>query len=191
MNSKSITKSQNHLRELCQIGVFTAVIAVMAQISIPMPSNVPFTLQTFAIALAGVVLGPRNGAACATLYVLLAAIGVPVLAGFSGGLGMVFGVTGGFILSFPLLALGAGLGARSGKVIGTVAGVTSGVIVNYLCGMIMYSFLTKSSLATAFIACVLPFILPDILKVIAVILVGKKLRSALMKSGVLKPWTLI
>lgn len=186
MEPQPLTKrTPFNLRDLCQIGVFTAVIAVMAQIAIPTPSNVPFTLQTFAIALAGVILGPRKGAAGAALYVLLAAIGVPVLAGFTGGLGNVLGVTCGFIISFPLLALAAGLGAKGNKISRLILGLAAGVLVNYLCGMLLFSLLTASDLALAFTLCVLPFIPTDIVKMIVIVLFGKKIRGTLHKSGVL------
>ena len=71
--------------DLCMIGVVTAVIVIMAQISIPMPLGVPMTMQTFAITLAGIILGSKKGAVASLIYVLLGAVGVPVFANFSGG----------------------------------------------------------------------------------------------------------
>ena len=70
--------------DLCMIGVVTAVIVIMAQISIPMPLGVPMTMQTFAITLAGIILGSKKGAVASLIYVLLGAVGVPVFANFSG-----------------------------------------------------------------------------------------------------------
>ena len=66
--------------DLCMIGVVTAVIVIMAQISIPMPLGVPMTMQTFAITLAGIILGSKKGAVASLIYVLLGAVGVPVFA---------------------------------------------------------------------------------------------------------------
>lgn len=63
--------------DLCMIGVVTAVIVIMAQISIPMPLGVPMTMQTFAITLAGIILGSKKGAVASLIYVLLGAVGVP------------------------------------------------------------------------------------------------------------------
>ena len=84
--------SQNQkVRDLVYIAVFTAIIAVLAQISIPMPGGVPMTLQTFAVPLAGLVLGTKRGTLSALLYVLLGTLGVPVFAGLSGGPGIVLG----------------------------------------------------------------------------------------------------
>lgn len=91
--------------------MFAAVLAVMSQIAIPMPSGVPMTLQTFAVALAGAVLGWKLGALSALVYLLLGAAGVPVFSGMSGGLGVLLGKTGGFIFGFIFMALLCGLGA--------------------------------------------------------------------------------
>ena len=91
--------------DLCMIGVVTAVIVIMAQISIPMPLGVPMTMQTFAITLAGIILGSKKGAVASLIYVLLGAVGVPVFANFSGGYQLLVGPTGGFIISFPIMAL--------------------------------------------------------------------------------------
>lgn len=176
MNSKKLST-----RDLCFIGIFTAIIAVMAQISIPMPYGVPMTLQTLAIPLAGIVLGARNGTLSALTYVLLGAFGVPVFAGFSGGLGIVFGPTGGFILSFPIMALAAGLGAARNSKAGLVCGLISGAAINYICGMLMFSLVTSRSLTTAFVACVLPFIPTAIIKMILAGFLGVKLKRTMEK----------
>ena len=68
------------MRDICYAGLFAAVIAVMAQISIPMPLGVPSTMQTFAITLAAVVLGSKLSAIASLVYLALGAVGVPVLA---------------------------------------------------------------------------------------------------------------
>lgn len=103
---------KKHLKtfDLCMIGVITAVIVIMAQISIPMPLGVPMTMQTFAITLAGIVLGSKKGAITSLIYILLGAIGVPVFANFNGGYQLLVGPTGGFIISFPIMAYIIGLG---------------------------------------------------------------------------------
>ena len=72
MNTKKLA-----IRDMCHIGIFAAIIAVCAQISIPMPLGVPMTLQTLAIPLAGVVLGIKKGVAATLVYILLGIIGVP------------------------------------------------------------------------------------------------------------------
>ena len=77
-----------------------AVTAVAAQITVPL-FPVPFTLQVLAVILSGLLLGVRHGALAQAAYVLVGAIGVPVFAGFTGGLGHVFGPTGGTLSPIP------------------------------------------------------------------------------------------
>ena len=96
------TKSKFSVRDICYAGLFAAVIAVMAQISIPMPLGVPMTMQTFAITLAAVVLGSKLSAIASLVYLALGAVGVPVLANFSGGFDKFVGPTGGFLISFTV-----------------------------------------------------------------------------------------
>lgn len=152
-----------------------------------MPYGVPITLQTFAILLAGIVLGPRTGMLSAELYVLLGAVGVPVFAGFRGGVAVLLGPTAGFILSFPVLALAAGIGADRGNRASLGVGLAAGSIVNYLCGMIVFSLVTAKDLDTAFLACVFPFIPTDALKTAAAGMLGVKLKNILGKGASTRP----
>ena len=84
-------------KSIVMTGMFAAVLAVLSQIAIPMPSGVPVTLQTFAVALTGFVLGMKLGTAATAVYVMIGALGAPVFAGFSVGLGILLWKTGGFI----------------------------------------------------------------------------------------------
>ncbi|MCL2820332.1 MAG: biotin transporter BioY [Oscillospiraceae bacterium] len=165
--------------DLCIIAVFAAIIAVMAQIVIPMPYGVPMTMQTLAIMLAGVMLGAKRGFIAVLLYVLLGAIGAPVFAAMTGGPGTVFGPTGGFILSFPLLALSVGLGADQNNKLWLWSGLVIGVSINYLCGAAYFSIITSNTFQTATKACVLPFIPTDIIKILIAGLLGIKIRRLL------------
>ena len=93
----SSEKKKMSAKDMAFTGMFAAVIAVLSQIAIPLPSGVPVTLQTFAVALAGYTLGMKLGGLSAIVYVLIGAVGVPVFSGFKGGLGSLTGPTGGFI----------------------------------------------------------------------------------------------
>ena len=85
--------------------MFTAVLAVLSILQIPMPTGVPITLQTFAMALCGYVLGWQSGVAATLLYIVLGTVGVPIFAGMSAGPGVLFGYTGGFIFGFIFLTV--------------------------------------------------------------------------------------
>ena len=162
-------------REICFIGIFVAIIALCAQISIPL-GPMPFTLQTFAVFLAGIVLGAKKGFVAALVYILLGAIGLPVFSLFRGGLGMIFGAAGGFILSFPLMAV---LSAKG------VFGLFVAMILNLSFGMLWFSFFSQNIISEAFVLVVLPFILPEIFKIFAAMLLGKSLKIALVKARIL------
>ncbi|MFV0440859.1 MAG: biotin transporter BioY [Lachnospirales bacterium] len=173
------------IKDMCLIGVFAAVICALGQISIPMPYGVPMTLQTFAISLAGVVLGAKKGFFASLIYVLLGAVGLPVFAGFVGGLGVVFGATGGFILSFPIMAWITGVASDFNNKTILVIGVVLGILINYLCGMFMFTFVTGNPLSVAFTACVLPFIPTSIIKAFLAVFLGLYLKTLLKREVIL------
>ena len=173
------------IKDLTFAAIFTAVTAVLAQITIPLPGGVPFTLQTFAVILAGLVLGKKRGAISALIYVLLALVGVPVLAGLTGGPGAVFGVTGGFIVTFPILAFCAGYGMETKNRWVELAGILVGVVLNYIAGVIWFSVAADRSMKEAVMLCVVPFLITDAIKIIMAYVLAPVLRRALQKASVL------
>ena len=101
MTTQTTTRSKTY--DMVYIAVFAVLIAICSWISIPM--TVPFTLQTFAVFLAVGVLGGKRGSLAVLIYILLGAVGIPVFAGFSGGIGVLLGNTGGYIIGFLFSAL--------------------------------------------------------------------------------------
>ena len=171
--------SKFSIQDICSIAIMTAITAVMAQISIPMPLGVPMTMQTFAITLAGIVLGSKKGGMSILVYVLLGAIGVPVFAGFSGGFQNLVGPTGGFIISFPIMAYLIGLGVELKKKELFVLFLVLGTVSNYVVGVILFCVVTQSPVATGITACVLPFIPTAIIKAVVASVLGLELRKRL------------
>lgn len=110
---KSAFDVRERTRKLVYVALFAALTAVLSQISIPLPSGVPLTLQTFAVAFAGFFLGWKYGLAAIGVYVALGACGAPVFAGFTGGAYKLIGVTGGFIWGFSPLSRLSGQAART------------------------------------------------------------------------------
>ena len=185
---KNMNSGDNKLftvKNMCYVGLFTAVIAIMAQISIPMPLGVPMTMQTFAITLAAIILGAKLSTISSLIYILLGAIGLPVLAGFSGGISKFVGPTGGFLISFPIMAfiIGYAVDHRSAFKGAFVVGLIAGTVVNYIVGIAMFCILTQSSVAVGFTACVLPFIPTAIIKAILASLIGFPIRKRLKVMG--------
>ena len=167
-------KLKMSVRDICYAGLFAAVIAVMAQISIPMPLGVPMTMQTFAITLAAVVLGAKLSALSSLIYLILGAVGIPVLANFSGGFDKFVGPTGGFLISFPLMAFIIGWGAEHRKDFkgAYVLALIVGTLVNYVVGVALFCVVTNGSVAAGITACVLPFIPTAIIKAVLASIIG-------------------
>lgn len=95
--------------DLSYVAVFAALVAAFSLLpGIPLGAGVPITLQTLAVILAGMVLGPGRGAAAVGLYLVAGLAGLPVFSGFSSGVGVLAGPSAGYLLSFPLAAFVAG-----------------------------------------------------------------------------------
>ena len=178
-----MNKSALSTKDLCMISLWTAVIAVMAQIAIPMPMGVPMTMQTFAITLAAIVLGAKKGAIAASIYVLLGAIGLPVFANFTGGLHIVVGATGGFIISFPIMAFIIGWGVEyKDRIKGVfIVAIIMGTIINYVIGVLVFCLITGSSVMAGITACVMPFIPTAIIKGVVGGILGIKMRERMVR----------
>lgn len=99
---------------LAAVAGFALLIALCARLSVPMVP-VPMTMQTWAVLLAGVMLGPRWGAAAVLLYLALALAGLPVLSDGAAGPGPFTGPTAGYLFAFPIAAGLAGLLAKTGR----------------------------------------------------------------------------
>lgn len=100
--------------DLALVAVFAALVAVLSLApAIPLAGGVPITLQTLGVALAGLTLGPVRGFLAVLLYLLVGFVGLPVFAGGAAGLGVLGKPSAGYLLSFPIAALLAGLLSRA------------------------------------------------------------------------------
>lgn len=166
-------------RDMILCSFFAAIIAVLAQISIPI-QPVPFTFQVIGVALAGSILGPKKGFISVVLYILLGAIGAPVFAGMKGGIQMLVGPTGGFLMAFPFMALIIGyFTEKNNKATYIFLGGLLGLILSYLLGSIQLSFVAKISYTNALTLGVLPFIVFDLIKLSMVAMVSVKIKKTL------------
>ena len=112
------------ITSMIYIALMAVIITICSWISIPGP--VPFTLQTFAVFTALLLLGTRDGLISIVVYLLLGAVGVPVFSGFSGGIGHLLGPTGGYLIGFIVMGFvfgnawaGLGIGLFIALVLGT------------------------------------------------------------------------
>lgn len=164
-----------NVRDMTVMAVFAAALAVMSQISIPMPSGVPITLQTFALALIGYSLGAKRGAMAVLVYLLLGAVGVPVFANFHGGAAVFFGVTGGFLWTFWVTALFCGLKRNAGPGQAIASGLI-GMILMYAVGLAQFMVLTGTGFKEALMLCVAPFIIKDLISLVLAYGIAKTVR---------------
>ena len=168
-------------RDLTAIAACAALMAVCAWIAVP--TQPPFTLQTLGVFLAVGVLGGRRGTAAVGLYLLMGAVGLPVFAGFGGGLGILLGTTGGYILGFLCSSL---LMWAMERLLGTrppalLLSMVLGLLVCYAFGTAWYmAVYARTSgpigLAGALGACVAPFIVPDLCKIAVALTLSLRLR---------------
>lgn len=178
------TARKGRTYDMVYIGVFVGLMAVCSWISIP--TAVPFTLQTFAVFLAVTVMGGKRGTLAVVVYLLLGMAGVPVFAEFSVGPGVLFGTTGGYLIGFIFTALLMWLVERLfGRKLPVLAvSMFFGMVTYYVIGtiwfMVVYGSVNESvSLMTALGWCVVPFVIPDLIKAALALSFGNALRKPL------------
>ena len=179
----SINKTSIPVKEMVIIALFTAVLCAVAPFSITI-GPIPLSFATLVIYLAAGTLGWKNGTISVALYVLLGAIGLPVFSNFGGGFQKIAGPTGGFIIGYIPLALATGLAVdffNKNRLI-YIIGMVIGTVLLYTCGVIWFMFQTKASLITALMACVVPFLIGDTIKIIISCIITPQLRAALQKT---------
>lgn len=168
------------------IAAFAALMAVCAWISVP--AAVPFTMQTFAVFAAAAALGARRGTLAVLVYILLGAAGLPVFSGFKGGIGALMGSTGGYITGFLPCAFITGLlcdrFGRSLQVM--IPSMLLGLLICYAIGtgwfMAVYLSAGKEAvLSKVLLMCVVPFIIPDALKIFLAAFIAKRLETMCRK----------
>ena len=166
VKSKATSKSKAALLDLVFIALFAAVITVCAQIQIPF-GQVPFTLQTLGIFIASSLLGWKRGTISVLVYVLLGLVGVPVFAGFSGGVGVLFGPTGGYIIGFIFTAFIVGLMTEKlGKKLWVeIVAMVAGLVVCYAFGTVWFMIQMKMGILESLLMCVVPYLIADGLKI--------------------------
>jgi biotin transport system substrate-specific component len=165
-------------KKMILYALFAALTAACSMISIPLPfTPVPINLATLSVFLAGGLLGSKGGAISQLVYVLLGAIGLPVFHSFTGGLGILSGPTGGYIIGYVAAAWLIGfmvekLGQGYYK---NMISMAAGLAVCYALGTLWFMYITSTGLVAALMLCVVPFLLGDAFKIVAGSILVKKL----------------
>lgn len=172
----------NKTRDIVYMSVFTAMISICSWISIP--ASIPFTLQTMGVFTTVGLLGGKRGTLTVLTYILLGAIGIPVFAGLTGGVSVLLGTTGGYIIGFLLSALLMwGIETIMGRnQIVLAFSMVAGLIVCYVFGTAWFMLIyTQHSgvigLSTVLGLCVIPFIIPDLIKIGVALFLTNRLKK--------------
>lgn len=171
-------------KQMVLIALMTAVTCVLGPLSIPLPfSPVPISLTNFVIFLSIFVLGMKNGTISFIVYLLLGAVGVPVFSSFRGGLAILAGPTGGYLIGFIFLALimGFALEHFDRKLVPTIIGMILGMAVCYAFGTVWLAKLLSLSFKEGLAMGVIPYLPGDAVKIIIAVIVGPKLYGATQK----------
>lgn len=151
--------------------LFASLSAICAWISIPV-ADIAFTMQTFAVLLTLGVLGGKWGSISILIYLLMGAVGLPVFTGFRGGIGVLLGVTGGYIWGF----LFSGLVYRALERFGAFAAMISALAVCYFCGCAWFALYAGGGWGFILLKCVVPYLIPDGIKLVLALNLSKRLR---------------
>lgn len=179
-----MAKRNEKLLFMAQTAMLTALMAVLAQIAVPMPSHVPLTLQTFGAALCAWIGGRKKGVPALLVYLAAGAVGIPVFSGFRGGLAVLFGYTGGFLWGFiPLAILCASAGEKTQKLPALFAGIM-GLFCCHILGILQYSAVSGTGLWESFLFVSAPYLLKDALSVGAAYFAAGSIRRALKAAGI-------
>ena len=174
--------SRKRIADIVYIAMCTALMCICSLITIPFA--VPFTLQTFAVFFSLLLLGGKRGALSICAYIGLGLAGMPVFSGFMGGVAVIFGATGGYLIGFILAAL---IYLAAEKLFGerkvvSLLSISLGLLACYIFGSIWFMVLYIKNTGeiafwTVLAQCVLPFVIPDVLKICLAFLLDKRLKK--------------
>lgn len=167
--------------DLVYIGLSAALIAICSWISIPL--TVPITLQTMGICLIASLFGLKRGTLATVVYIILGAIGVPVFQGFTSGMSIIAGSTGGYIIGFIFTALIVGFASDkwNGKLVPLIISMVIGILVCYAFGTAWFAVVyarenTPATLSAILGWCVIPFLIPDAVKIVLASILTNRLK---------------
>lgn len=188
MNPTNQMINQNSLRKFKTIdlvitGMFAALICVLSPFSIP-TQPIPFTLSLFVIFLTGAVLAPRYAVLATITYLLIGLCGVPVFSNFGSGLGKFAGPTGGYLMSYPIMAFLTSMFykyMKRYKALALILGMLISLALCYLLGTLWFTMITDNSFYAALSLCVIPYIPFDLLKITLAVSLGLALRRTVLK----------
>lgn len=179
-------KKKSVVYELTTCALFAALMCIFGPMSVPI-GPIPISLTNLVIYVAIYILATRRTTISYMVYLLLGAVGLPVFSNYSGGIGKLAGPTGGYLVGFIIMILISGIAFELSKtnVFITAIGMILGTIVAYVFGTIWFVFQMKCEWAYALSVCVYPFIGFDLGKIVIASILGKSVRTALLRAGLI------
>ncbi len=174
--------------KLAIAGLMTSITCILGPISITVPfSPVPISLGLFGILLTTCLLGAKLGTLSCTLYILLGFVGLPVFSGFTSGVGVVLGPTGGYLMGYLFVAAFSELflAKKKGSLPLHITGILLGLAACYAMGSFWLSHSMSIHFSRALFIGVAPYFPFDLLKIILALWLGRLLRKRLTKAGLL------
>lgn len=174
-------QSTQQLKKMVYAALMAALTAAGAYIAIPI-GPVPIVLQNLFVMLAGLLLGGRWGLISIGVYLLSGAVGLPVFAGGTGGIGKFVGPTGGYLLGFAAAAYLVGILSEfgHGRIVVDVLAMVAGTLTIYLFGVAWLKVVTGMELSKAVSVGMLPFLIGDTVKIAAAIPIARALRPVMV-----------
>lgn len=166
-------------------GLMTSITCILGPICIAVPfSPVPFSLGLFGILLTTCLLGAKLGTLSCALYLLLGLVGLPVFSGFTSGVGVLLGPTGGYLFGYLFISAFAGLsGNKKGSLLLHATDLLCGLLCCYALGSLWLAHNTNISFPQALLIGVAPYVFFDICKITLALWLGRLLRKRLTKAG--------
>ena len=175
------------VKNIVLAGMFAAFLAVMSQVSLPMPTGVPITVQVFAVALVGVILGWKRGVLAVLVYILIGAVGVPVFANFKGGLSVLTGLTGGYIIAWPVMTILCDIQPKTQNVkLNMTVNIILSLVGLAVCegvGALQWALFSGNDLRGIIIYSLTAFVPKDIVLTVLAVIIGRQVRKMAAKAG--------
>ncbi|MBQ3566753.1 MAG: biotin transporter BioY [Oscillospiraceae bacterium] len=164
-------------------GLCCALLCIAAPVTLPIPiSPVPISLAPLALFISSYILTPLQCFAGTVIYIMLGAVGLPVFSGFTGGVGIIAGPTGGFLLGYMGTALISSFFVhRYEKKYLHIMGMIVGMCISYFMGAVWFAFQQNVTFLTALTLCVIPYIAGDMIKIFIAVFIGEKLQKTVKK----------
>ncbi|MCR5482376.1 MAG: biotin transporter BioY [Clostridia bacterium] len=192
INAQETKQTVSKSRSITAVALMTAVICIVSPFTLPI-GPVPIGFANFIIMLAALLLGAKKGFLSCLIFLLLGFAGLPVFSSFSGGVGVLLGPTGGYIIGYLFLALATGISSQisdsqNSKLRVAVIlffGMLIGTAILYAFGTVWFTHQSGMSFTAALSVAVFPFIPGDLIKIVLVLTLGRNIKTRLQGAGLL------